>query len=306
MCLPEAIGGLISTRQFSWKQIDHVEEGFVLITVRDLDPSDKALQEQQAFMNQLAHELRTPLAIVSGSLKRIEQSASLSGRPAEHLDVARQEVKRIGRLLNNLTLLSDLETGRHRFEFRTHHLHDLIKGWVDKLDQPLRQRLSLNVMGCNQQTAVHVDPEAFNLILDNLFTNSLRYSKENAPILLMATSQNEDLNLFFMDWGSGIPEAQRDKIFDRFRRLEDNRDSSQTDGSGLGLALTRSLVENMDGKIELLPNVTFDQSQPPGTVLRLQFPCEQVPLQTLQSSLGKEIHQAGAMAQKLEHTFEEG
>ena len=275
MCSPEVPGGVVSTKHFNWKQIKQVAEGYVLITVRDLDPAEKALQEQQAFMNQLAHELRTPLAIVTGSLKRIDKGASLNGRTAEHLDVARQEVKRIGQLLDNLTLLSDLETGRHRFEFKTQHLHELIKGWMNKLGQSSQKRLSLNLMGCSKEAAIKVDPEAFNRILDNLFDNSLRYCKNNAPISIMATSQAESLNIFFMDWGLGIPEAQRSKIFDRFIRLEENRDPNQSDGAGLGLALTRSLVEGMDGLIELMPNETFDPSQPT-TVLRLQFPCIQI------------------------------
>jgi signal transduction histidine kinase len=305
MCLPEELGGLMSTRQFKWQLIKQTVEYNVLITVRDLDPTEQALQEQQAFMNHLAHELRTPLAIVTGSLKRIDQSASLNGRPAEHLDIARQEVKRIGRLLENLTLLSDIETGRHRFEFKTQHLHELIKGWVNKLEQPSRQRLGLNLMGCSKETAIKVDPEAFNRILDNLFENSLRYSKNNAAISLMATSQAESLNLFFMDWGSGIPEAQRSKIFDRFRRLEENRDPNQTDGSGLGLALTRSLIEGMDGLIELMPNETFDPSQP-ATVLRLQFPCEQIKPKTVQAGPGEISNQTMPMAQKLERTVEDG
>jgi K+-sensing histidine kinase KdpD len=129
----------------------------------------------------------------------------------------------------------------------------------------------------------------------------LRYSKENAPILLMATRQHESLNLFFMDWGPGIPEAQRSKIFDRFRRLEENRNPSQTDGAGLGLALTHSLVEGMDGMIELLPNATLDPSQPSGTVLRLQFPCKQIEPLITQVGPGDRINQATTTAQKIEY-----
>lgn len=279
LCFPELIGAEISSHQISWKQINQVADGYGLITIGDLDPAEKALQEQRTFMNQLAHELRTPLAIVSGSLKRIERKGQLHGGPASHLAVAKQEVVRMARLLDNLTLLSELETGQYQWQSSTVPVHGLLSGWMQNLDEPSRARLSLNLMGCSPQSALQVDATAFGLILDNLLNNSLRYSAEDAPILLMATGHGASLDIFFMDWGAGIPEHQQGKVFDRFHRLEETRDASNADGAGLGLTLVRQLVEGMGGEIDLLPTQQVNPQQPSGTVLRLRFPCTQIPQQ---------------------------
>ena len=105
--------------QLEWRRIPQPGDGYLLLLARDLAPQELALQQQRRFLNQLAHELNTPLAIVSGSLKQLGKKALDLGKGSrERLQQAQQETSRLVRLLRNLLVLSDLETGRRQLQLQ--------------------------------------------------------------------------------------------------------------------------------------------------------------------------------------------
>ena len=98
------------TRSVSWRQIMQMDQSFVLLIFRDLEPLEKALARQRQFINNLAHELRTPLAIITGNLHRMRRKKQFSGNIQQSLSDATEETRRIGTLVDNLLLLSELDT----------------------------------------------------------------------------------------------------------------------------------------------------------------------------------------------------
>ncbi len=240
---------------------------------RRLTPASQALPAQKAFVNQLVHELRTPLAIASGSLKRAcvrVPESQLDVR--EHLSVAEQELRRIRRLVDHLSLLTDVETGSKRWTLLLQSVGELLGEWQRQLSPALQARLVRILCPHVLDECVYVAADALAVVIDNLCDNAMRYSPAGSPVVVMLASAGSVVNLYVADWGSGIPAKQRQHVFDPFRRLEEHRDPARADGSGLGLSVCRSLIEMMHGTIEILPALGYLRFDAPSTVVKVSLP----------------------------------
>lgn len=269
---PGQASGPLEAHRVRWRRVTEVPGGFVLITFANLGPAERALLQQQRLINQLAHELRTPLAIVNGCLKRLSRSTDSEAQKHKQITTAHQEIRRIDRLLEQLSLLSQLDVGSYRPTLETRSLGSFLEGWSRQLRRQARDRVSFNLDDLNPALQLQLDQLAFNRILNHLLENSLRFCPAKSPILITGHERDNQLEILFMDWGPGIPESDLATIFDRFRRLETMRSVSHTDGSGLGLAVVRALTEAMDGTVCILPNRGADGLSRAGTVVQLMLP----------------------------------
>ena len=269
---PGQASGASEAHRVRWRRVTEVPGGFVLFTFANLDPAEQALLQQQRLINQLAHELRTPLAIVNGCLKRLSRSTASEAQEHTQITTAHQETRRIDRLLEQLSLLSQLDVGSYRPFLETRSLGSFLEGWSRQLRQKARHRVSFNLDDLNPALQLKLDQLAFNRILNHLLENSLRFCPAESPILITAHARDDQLEILFMDWGPGIPESDLANIFDRFRRLETLRSVSHTDGAGLGLAVVQALTQAMDGSVCILPNRGADGMNRPGTVVQLILP----------------------------------
>ena len=239
--------------QLEWRRIPQPGDGYLLVLARDLAPQEQALQQQRHFLNQLAHELNTPLAIVSGSLKQLGKKALEFGQSSrERLQQAQQETNRLVRLLRNLLVLTDLETGRRHLQLTPVALKPWLQDWLAKQELPDGAALSLTA-DPGFDASIALDGEAMMEVLAQLFDNSLRYSQHSAEIVLQLEVAEAMVTLQWQDQGLGIHSAPREQVFERFVRLEEHRDCNQADGAGLGLALCEALIEAMGGSITLAP-----------------------------------------------------
>lgn len=270
--------GAAEPYQVSWRQVTEVPGGFVLITFSNLAPAERALLQQQQLINQLAHELRTPLAIVNGCLKRLTRTTRNKTEELKQISTAHEETRRIDRLLEQLSLLSQLDLGSYQPILETRSLDSFLEGWSRQLKRGALAKISFDLDHLNPTLMLRLDQLALNRILDHLLENSLRYCPAGTPILITALHRNNDqLHVRFIDWGPGIPEAEHLRIFDRFHRLEKHRNASMTDGAGLGLALVQALTQAMNGTVCMLPNRNVDGSIQSGTVVQITLPVAQEP-----------------------------
>ena len=270
--------------RLAWHKITPFPEGRWILSLGYAQAADarlaaagQALPAQKAFVNQLVHELRTPLAIASGSLKRAGVHVPESLLVArEHLSVAEQELRRIRRLVDHLSLLTDVETGSKRWMLELQSAGVLLEAWQGRISSDLQQRLVRILSHDVMNQRVYVAADALAVVMDNLCDNAMRYSAAESPVVLLLTCCGPQLNLYVADWGAGIPAQQREHVFDPFRRLEEHRDPARADGSGLGLSVCRSLVEMMHGTICILPapQTLGLEGLPdcPSTVLKVSLP----------------------------------
>ena len=260
-------------RSVSWRQIIQMNQSFILLIFRDLDPLEQALARQRQFIDNLAHELRTPLAIITGNLHRMKRKERLSDKVQQSLSDATAETQRMASLVDNLLLLSELDTDYRRWRLQVDDLKSFIDQWLAKLNPELRACLRILTSKETDDYLVQLDQDAFHLILDNLLDNSRRYCGSNLSIQIRLVKSKSHVELQFADNGPGI---QNDDhcvaVFERFTRIEEHRNADMTDGSGLGLPLVKSLMEGMGGSASCSSPQMSTELGRKGLVVTLQFP----------------------------------
>lgn len=206
-------------------------------------------EQQRSFIDGVAHELRTPITLISGYAQRLQRDPH-----GDREAVARiaAEASRMARLVSDLLDISRDETGRL----------ELSTGLVDA-DQALLEifeRLSplaggrLRLLPPAEDAApdeafwVRADPLRLQQCLTNLVENALRYTPAGSPIELFSSHDAGQVLLHVRDHGPGVPEAERERIFQRFQR-----GSAAASGSGLGLYLVRLLMQRMGGSVAVGP-----------------------------------------------------
>lgn len=254
-------GGVFELRgqqlRLEWRLIPEPGSGYRLLLARDLEPQEQALQLQRRFLNQLAHELQTPLAIVSGSLNRVQAKATELGQKSRHwLQQARQETSRLGRLISSLMALTDLDMGRRVLVLQPQGLLGWLQQWQQRQQLAPPATLHFRWDQSAVEGLVALDGQALDEVLAQLLDNSLRYcGVEAARIDLHLERTASHWVLHWRDHGLGITAQPREQVFDRFVRLEEHRCSDQVDGAGLGLAVAAELMAAMGGQLSLGPAV---------------------------------------------------
>ena len=256
-------------QQLEWRRIPQPGDGYLLLLARDLAPQEEALRQQRRFLNQLAHELNTPLAIVSGSLRQLGKKALALGQASqERLLQAQQETNRLARLLRNLLVLTDLETGRRQLQLQPQDLWVWLQTWSEQQHLPDGAQLSLSPAPEGDALMLAFDGEALGEVLAQLLDNSLRYCTSPASITMQLERTADAVELRWQDAGLGIAAQPREQVFERFVRLEEHRHHSQADGAGLGLALAAALMQAMGGAI----NLAQPAASQPGSTFVMRWP----------------------------------
>jgi signal transduction histidine kinase len=252
LLLPE--GTHLETRQVRWTPVATVQSPHLLVTIRDLTPEQRALQQQKTFMTELTHELRTPLTIVSGSLLRLQRESDLTVRVQRHVTRAAEEATRIHRLLEHLSLMVRLEVDPAWLGLRDQALLPVVDEWGRSCPDAIRKRLRIEtqVTGSDQ---VRMDANALVVVLDQLLENAVTHGAENRDVMLQVFcpdgSDRCSLSMSSLNRQPAVDESTINSWLKPFVRGGSPRDGVQVEGPGLGLALVRQLVEAWGGVLEL-------------------------------------------------------
>ena len=251
-------GSITAVQRIRWQPVELVQAPFLLVSIRDLGPEEKALLQQQQFMVDLTHELRTPLAIVAGSLQRLSRQDPLLPQVRTGVAMAREEVERIHRLLGNLTLMTQLEVDASCLGLREHRLDSLLESWSSSLTVAQRERLRWSGTRGDSFGPLRVDANAFRLVLDQLLDNALCHGVKDQPVDIHLEA--EGLRCCRITMGNLCEGGKVDEEVLRswqapFVRGFLSRDGLKAEGPGLGLALVRQLVDHWGGVL------TVSQSQ---------------------------------------------
>ena len=256
-------GGQSASLWLRWRPVELIQAQFLLLTFRDLSPDEQALSQQQSFMTDLTHELRTPLAIVNGNLQRLSRFKGLPSGARSRLVMVGEEVDRIRRLIEHLSLLARLKVDPALLAFGEHDLLSLLKRWSEALEE---QAISLHGLEQLEITpcVVGVDPNALVLVLDLLLDNALRHGDGGHPIQLQLRrlDQQRCVQIAIENHGTGDPvsESMLKSWLNPFVRGRLRRDGRQVEGAGLGLALARELVMAWQGTLILEQSAVMDGS----------------------------------------------
>ncbi|MBI2571715.1 MAG: response regulator [Candidatus Schekmanbacteria bacterium] len=241
----------------------------------NLDEANHKLLEldrlKTQFFSNISHEFRTPLTLILGPLE-----AALAGeydnRPEKlraQLEVMRRSSQRLLRLINQLLDISKLEAGRMRLEARPTDLVDFLRTIASSFAAIAeRKRIQLDFHGGAASLTAFVDPDKFEKIVFNLLSNAFKFTPEHGMIRIDIAATGERAELSVADSGRGIPAGELPHVFDRFRQV-DGSTTREQEGTGIGLALVKELVELHHGTVsvrsELGAGTTFTVCFPLGT-----------------------------------------
>lgn len=193
----------------------------------------------------IAHDLRTPLTVMSGYLEGMREGVLKPNR--ERLDILYSEVRHLSRLVEDLRTLSLADAGELSVNRHPADPAEMVKDAVATFEVLAKKnKVALKVDAAMGLPQVNVDVERIGQVLENLVSNALRYTPEGGTVSLAARQAGGMIELIVADNGGGIAPDVLPHVFERFYRGDAAR---QGDESGLGLAIARSIVELHGGKI---------------------------------------------------------
>lgn len=223
-------------------------------------------RKQEAFLSNITHELKTPVAAIKLHAQTLEQKdVDLEARRRFGGYISR-EADRIGVLVDNLLEGSRLQAGKRGAVLQPVNLRTFFADYQDAV----RARFDLREIDLrfeiHTQAVVMATTDALQRVMDNLIANALRFTRRDGEILCRVNDQQRGTEIVVADNGIGIPKRELSKVFDRFYQLG-REISDRSKGTGLGLAIVRGLVEEMRGQIRAISG-----DGRPGTRFEIQLP----------------------------------
>lgn len=245
---------------------------------RRLELSKKRAQWVSRMKSELltvaAHQLRTPLSGLKWMLRMIldGEMGALQSRQLESLEKGYQTNERMITLVNDLLSVARIEEGRFGYHFEPTNLQDLVASLVHSLKEIADTRgITLRVNADPDLPEISVDPEKMRLAIENLLSNAVRYSAPKGIITISlantpGTAKSPGaVTVSIEDRGIGIPKEEQRKIFQRFFRAT-NAQQASAEGSGLGLFITKNIIERHGGTI------TFTSEENKGSTFLFSLP----------------------------------
>ena len=227
---------------------------------------DKAKSE---FISVAAHQLRTPLSAIKWTLSLLidENTENLSAEQKSLLMKGYESNERIINLINEMLVVTRIESGKIQFKLSPLHLEDVIASvLLDFSGQAHVRHMNLTFENPPAQSSyIQADPDMMRSVVQNLVENALRYTPDKGAITISMTSSPNEVRVSIKDSGIGIPLQQQSSIFNKFFRA-DNASKFRADGSGLGLYIIKKFVEKHGGKI------WFESKEGVGTTFTFTIP----------------------------------
>jgi PAS domain S-box-containing protein len=242
---------------------------FLVAQVQDITERKAIGRIKDEFVSLVSHELRTPLAAIRASLERVNGMRDVE-MPAEVrrlVDLSAANCERLAGLVDDILDLDRIASGHMRFDLADQSLAAITRRAVLACEGRARKHdVRIALESINPEIVVYVDAERFVQVLSNLLSNAVKFSPPQAEIEVGAELRGGSVRVFVRDHGAGIPEEFRGRIFGRFSQA-DSGAPRQQGGTGLGLHITRQLVERMHGTIGFVSEVGL------GTTFWVEFPC---------------------------------
>jgi two-component system sensor histidine kinase KdpD len=214
--------------------------------MKNLEDSEQLVR---AVFDSISHELKTPLSSIVGSVSALEGNEHVftEEQRAELLASISTGATRMNRLVNNLLDMARLESGSLRPREDSYDVQDLLGvATAEFSDELANRKLSINTE--ESLPPVHVDFDLTVRVFANLIDNAIKYSPDGSDIGIAALSQDDRISVSFSDEGPGIPDSDKELIFDKFYRL---LNPGGVAGTGLGLSICKSILKAEGGSIRV-------------------------------------------------------
>lgn len=248
----------------------------IVVVFRNISKELKENREQAEFISTASHEMRTPVASIEGylGLALNPNTATIDERAKEYITKAHESTQHLGRLFQDLLDITKADDGKLKNEPQVVNTSGFIKDiWEGHKVQADQKGLKyiyepdISKGGEKQLTPVfftHADKDHLREVVDNLIENAVKYTP-NGEVSVNVSGDNDTVEISVRDSGIGIPAEDIPHLFQKFYRV-DNTDTREIGGTGLGLYLSRRLVESMRGKI------TVESEYRKGSTFKITLP----------------------------------
>ncbi len=210
-------------------------------------------QSQKDFVANVSHELKTPLTSIQGFSRAIlDGTVETKQQLTEAAEVIDSEAGRMSRLVQDLLTLAKMDAGTRAFEMTSLNINALLEITRRKF-MPLTEAAGVHFLTTiNQEPALVLgDADSLMQVVDNLMDNALKFTPEGGQITLSSDMTPETVEIHVIDTGEGISPEEQDRIFERFYQVDKARTGGQFRGYGLGLAISRKIVESHQGALSV-------------------------------------------------------
>jgi len=219
--------------------------------LRDITEQRKVDRIKNEFISTVSHELRTPLTAIKGSLDLVTKGMTLDlpEQATTMLDIANRNVERLLTLINDILDVSKLEAGEYTFRIEPLKLKHFLNDTININQEYAKKHNTIfKCIHCHDNIIINADRNRLVQVMSNLLSNAAKYSPPDIPVEIFTTLENDHIRVNIKDFGAGIPEEFQDKLFDKFTQ-SDSGDTRQVGGTGLGLNISKMIIEKLGGSI---------------------------------------------------------
>lgn len=212
------------------------------------DEKEKELYDSKIeFFTNIAHEIRTPLSLIIGPLEYLMKTSSINNVYGEYLSIIEQNYKRLYALVNQLLDFRKVDSGAYKLSYDSYRIKEILAKATGIFELTAKQKeITIDTSSISEEMMMITDEEALLKIASNLVSNAMKYAKSS--IQITAQENESEIILTITDDGIGITDTEKSKIFDAFYQVKNNKEINKL-GIGIGLHMTRSLVQLMNGRI---------------------------------------------------------
>lgn len=241
-----------------------------LIVMTDVTRLKQLEAMRRVFVANVSHELKTPITSIGGYIETAQKDISLETKN-EFLEKAINQNNRLNSIIDDLLRLSRIEAieDEDAFTLSTQKLLPIIEGSVEDIRENIKKYGIKVVIECSKDIYAKIDSQLMREALINLLENAIKYGVDNSTVILSVKRKSNKILIDIENKGEVIPEKERDRIFNRFYRVDKSR-SKKTGGTGLGLAIVKHISIVHNGTIEV------HKSDGNTTVFRLTLPVKKL------------------------------
>jgi two-component system phosphate regulon sensor histidine kinase PhoR len=228
----------------------HNEDGQIVFwvgTATDIEDQKKEMEKRDEFIGIASHELKTPLTSVKGYLQIINSYKKEAIPPAikQYISKANSALNKLQHLINDLLDVSKIQAGRLEYAFTAVDVAGVVTTCIENAEHIYPENKF--IYEHQSDFLVFGNDERLEQVLMNLINNAVKYSGENETVIVKTTEHNNFGRVSVTDFGIGLSAEQKNRIFERFYRVEDKKHS--TSGLGMGLYISAEIIRNHKGEI---------------------------------------------------------
>ena len=229
-------------------------------------------EAKDRFFSNISHEIRTPLTLMLGPIESVLRGDYDNEIDNEFFRILHRNTTSLLKLVNNLLDFSKITEGKMLLRVQEGDIVQFARHYLSTLELAGKTRhINLELNSSSESIMLYFDPEKMDKVFMNLLSNALKFTEQDGTISITLEESPEQCRIMIADTGEGIPEKNINTIFDRFSQ-SDSSSTRKYEGTGIGLALVKELVELHGGTIEVESRYIDRFYNDHGTVFTLSFP----------------------------------